>query len=60
MAGHEGFGKALAGLQLRGGLRGAKDRNAAAAKLIDDAEHERNLGADDDQVRADLDGGLND
>ena len=60
MARHERLGKALAGFQLRSGLRGAEDRNAAAAKLIDGAEHERNLGADDDQIRADLDGRFDD
>ena len=52
MTGHESLGEALAGLQLRGCLGGSKDRNAAPAKFIDGAEHQRNLRADDDEVRA--------
>ena len=60
VAGHEGLGEALARLQLRGGLGGTEDGDAAAAELIDRAEQERHLGADDDQIRADLDGRFED
>ncbi len=54
MALHEGLGKALAGFQLSSGLCGSEDGPASATEFIDDAEHERQLGSDDGEVRMDL------
>ena len=47
---HELLGEALAGLQLRGGARGAEDRPAALLKFIDHAERERQFRTDDGEV----------
>ena len=47
MALHEVLGEGLARLQPRGGLGGAEDAQAEAEKLVDEAEGERQLGADD-------------
>ena len=44
---HELLGEGFAGLQARGGLRGAEDAQAAAFELIDQAKREWKFGAND-------------
>ena len=44
---HEFFGEGLAGFELRGGLGGAEDAEAALSELVDEAEGEREFRADD-------------
>ncbi len=44
---HEIFCEGLAGLELSGGLRGAEDTEAAFGEFVDEADGEREFGADD-------------
>ena len=44
---HELFGEGLAGLEARGVLGGAEDAEVVRCELVDDAEGEGELGADD-------------
>jgi len=48
----EFFGEALAALELRGGFGGAEDTESALLELVDDAQVERHLRSDHDQVDA--------
>ena len=50
----EFLGEALAGFKLCGGARGPESSPAAASELVDNAEHQRELRADDGQVGPDL------
>src|ERR1051326_8831442 len=47
---HELFREDLGAFELRGQAGGAEDREAALLELVDDAEGERKLGADDGEV----------
>jgi hypothetical protein len=50
VAGEEVLGEGLAALQPRGGGGGAEHAQAGGAEQVDDAGHQRRLGADDGQV----------
>src|SRR6185369_16080590 len=51
---HELFGEDFGAFQLRGEAGGAEDRQSALLELVDDAEGQGQLGADDGEVHLQL------